>query len=301
MKKKIDVLVALATIQRQEAYQHLVNRYCEIGDLFEAYKQVTNDDKTSIRSFTMILNNIVNMGFIKERHLEIFKRKKWNANKSYVIEYYFNSTLRRSPRTAPNHHEIAHSSASTEAISVDTVMEIPCKQDKQDIQQTRNNKRKRVKTSLSPPSVGPHSTEKDEQVVHAIAPTTSPLDNPIATATVAPTTSPLDNPITTATAVTPDRITITRPSLSTNRYSSFNDNAQYFINVSLRLDFSIRPRPNLKPNATSEFIPILPPTTNKRAGENMKWMMVATVSDLGISKLCKKDKLTVCKAVAYLE
>jgi hypothetical protein len=79
MKKKINVLVALAAIQRQEAYQHLVNRYCEIGDLFEAYKQVTNDDKTSIQSFTMVINNIVNMGFIKDRHLELFKRKKWNA------------------------------------------------------------------------------------------------------------------------------------------------------------------------------------------------------------------------------
>jgi hypothetical protein len=33
----------------------------------------------------------------------------------------------------------------------------------------------------------------------------------------------------------------------------------------------------------------------------MKWMMVATVSDLGVSKLCKKDKLTICKAVAHLE
>jgi hypothetical protein len=87
MKKKINVLVALATMQRQEAYQHLVNRYCEIGDLFEAYKQVTNDEKTSIRSFTMVINSIVNMGFIKDRHFEIFKRKKWKL-KSYVIEYF---------------------------------------------------------------------------------------------------------------------------------------------------------------------------------------------------------------------
>jgi hypothetical protein len=36
--KKIDVLVALAAMQRQEAYQHLINKYCQIGDLFQAYQ-----------------------------------------------------------------------------------------------------------------------------------------------------------------------------------------------------------------------------------------------------------------------
>jgi hypothetical protein len=169
-------------------------------------------------------------------------------------------------------------------------MEIPCRQDKQDKQQTRNNKRKQIKTSLLPPSVVPLSTEKDKQVVHAVAPTTLPSDNPI----------------TTVTAVTPDRSAITRPSLSTNhstksQYSCFNDTAQYFIDVSLLLDFMMCPQPNLKLNATSEFIPILPPTTNKQASENMKWMMVATISDLGISKLCKNDRLKICKAVAHLE
>jgi hypothetical protein len=33
----------------------------------------------------------------------------------------------------------------------------------------------------------------------------------------------------------------------------------------------------------------------------MKWMMVATISDLGIAKVCKTNKLKICKAVAHLE
>jgi hypothetical protein len=33
----------------------------------------------------------------------------------------------------------------------------------------------------------------------------------------------------------------------------------------------------------------------------MKWMMMVTMSDLGVSKLCKNDKLKMCKAVTHLE
>lgn len=252
--------MALAALQTQEVYQHLVNKYCPIGEYFQAYQQIHNDNETSLRSFTMIMNNIVTMGFVEEKIFELFKRKKWK-NKSYITEYYFNSTLRRSPRQTSNHHEIVNSTVSTEATSVNIGnMEIPCKQNKQDKQQTtRNNKRKRNKTSQLPQLVVPLSTEnEDEPVVRADTPTTLPSDNPIRT----------------VTTVTPDRSAITRQSLFTShstksRYNSFDGTAQYYIDASLLLDFAMRPRPNLKLNTTSEFVPILSPNTNKRASENV--------------------------------
>jgi hypothetical protein len=76
------VLAALAAIQTLEAYQHLVNKYCQINELYKAYQQIKSEDDTiTIQNFTMHIHNIVNMGFIEERHFGLFKRKRWTENK----------------------------------------------------------------------------------------------------------------------------------------------------------------------------------------------------------------------------
>jgi hypothetical protein len=77
----------------------------------------------------MCINNILNMGFIEDKHFGLFKRKRCIENKLYSIEYYMNSTLQQSlRRTSTNQHKLVHTTGvSTDTSSVNIVMRILCK------------------------------------------------------------------------------------------------------------------------------------------------------------------------------
>jgi hypothetical protein len=92
------------------------------------------------------------------------------------------------------------------------------------------------------------------------------------------------------------------PSSQSSSSCQFDNPTQAYIDSALDLDFDLRPRPNLRLcGTTPSFVPIQSDQTRVVVAESTKWLMVATVSDMGISRITKKNKIQLCKAVVYLE
>jgi hypothetical protein len=280
-KNYSTVLSVLATIQaRYDLHKHL-NVYVTAEELYEIYNSLQTTVTPSITktSFVRSLNYIVDLGFNKEHQIEIFKRQKRLRCKKYLVHYFIKSSIRRSPRTLHRRVDDNDNADGKPSAIIATSPTNPqnkhANNDDDDNNQTiKKQKHSHYETSTPTRPTLKRVCKKSTAVVHttdAVAISSPP--------TVTPTKDP-----------SPFIFTPTPP---------FDNITKAYIDSASNLDFDTRPRPDA--NDSSTHIEICDESFRVKPAECTKWMMVAIVSDLGISKVSKANKLLLCKAVIDLE
>jgi hypothetical protein len=78
----------------------------------------------------MCINNIVNVGFIEDKHFELFKRKRWILCYCKCYAFYTLAITKEEVYKSKS-NKLVHLTVSTDTSSVDTIMRILYRKNKQ--------------------------------------------------------------------------------------------------------------------------------------------------------------------------